>query len=300
MNWDDLRVLNAAAETSSLSAAARRLGISQPKASRRLRALEDAVGARLFDRLPSGLAPTPAGERLIPLVAEMATAADAVHCTRSALPAAATGTVRVSAVETIGRFLADRMNELLAATPGIEVEIITTHTEINLSRREADLLIRECLPEGASLISRRIGDLGYAVYGARDLVDRQPAARTEQRYASCDWVGLAEDRLFFPAQKRWLDRRLAGPPRMRTTELHVLMVAIRAGVGLGLAPCCLADGDPDLVRLTPAIPELTGRQHLLIHPDVLREPAVRAVVDGLAGLFRRHGARLAGDAGNSL
>ena len=136
-------------------------------------------------------------------------------------------------------------------------------------------------------LKRRLGEAGCAIYGAPKLIERQPAALEETRYADCDWVGFTEDRLFFPAQKRWLDERLAKPPRLRATEVSILLEAVRAGTGLGLLPCILADGDPALRRLTPTIPEVTGKKHLLIHRDVLREPAVRATVDALAELFKR-------------
>jgi len=290
MNWEDLRLLNAAAETRSLSAAARRLGISQPTLSRRLRALEDASGARLFDRTPSGLSPTPAGERLIPLVADMAAAAEAVSRAAPSLPETASGTVRISAETVVSRLLASHADRLMARAPGITFEFVTYHAEVSLSRREADLLIRECQPDGSSLITRRLGDMAYAVYGHRDLVRAHPEAIGEERYAACPWVGFAEDRLFFPTQKKWLDARLdavgAPPPRLRATEIGVLVDAIEAGAGLGLAPCLFADRLPALERLTPPIDALTSRYHLLIHRDVLREPAVRAGTDALVALFR--------------
>lgn len=295
MNWDDLRVLNAAADSMSLSAAARHLGISQPKASRRLRALEDMLGARLFERLPSGLAPTPAGRQMIPLVAEMAKAADAVARLRPALPESASGTVRISAMETVSRYLSRRMDRLFAAAPGVEIELLPAHADVNLWRREADLQIRECLPEGASLIVTRLGDVGYAVYGARELIARQPAARSEARYDACDWIGFSEDRLFFPMQKKWLDSRLSRPPRLRSTDMDVVLEALAEGVGLAVVPCCLADSDPRLERLTPPIDGLGKRQHLLSHRDMLREPAVRAIADALKALFAAERRFLSGE-----
>lgn len=295
LDWDDLKVLNAAAECLSLSGAARRLGISQPKASRRLRALEEALGARLFDRLPSGLAPTAAGQRLIPLAAEMAKAADAVARLRPALPEAAAGTVRISAMETLSRFLTRRIDRLFAAAPGVEIDILPAHADVNLWRREADLQIRECLPEGAELVVRRLSDVAYAVYGAAELVAAQPAARTEARYRDCEWIGFSEDRLFFPHQKKWLDAQLARPPRLRSTDMDVVLEALIAGVGLAVVPCCLADEDPRLVRLTPPIPGLYRPQHLLSHRDMLREPAVRAVADALQQLFKEERRCLAGE-----
>ncbi|WP_119458262.1 LysR family transcriptional regulator [Rhodospirillaceae bacterium SYSU D60014] len=295
MNWEDLRLLDAAARTGSQSAAARLLGMSQPKLSRRLRALEETVGARLFDRLPQGLVPTPAGERLIPLVAEMSVAAEAVSRAKPALTQQLGGTVRISVDEVLARFLTDYLDELLDAAPGVEIELLADHVFANLSRREADLLIRQCLPEGGSVISKRLGDIGYAVYGARAYVDRRPAAWTDDRYYDCDWVGFAEERLWFGPQKRWLDERLARPPRVRTNQATVALDAVRAGSGLAVLPCFMADDLPELVRLTDPITALTGREYLLIHRDVLREPAVRTVTDALTAVFARQRRRLAGE-----
>ena len=287
MNWDDLQLLNTAARTRSLSAAARSLGVSQPTASRRLRRIEASLGARLFDRRPDGLTPTPAGERLLPLVADMGAAADSILRARPGLAPAATGTVRISADEVLAAVITRLLAALTAAAPGVTFEVLAAHHFANLSRREADVLIRECLPDGDSLVARRLCTMAHAVYGAPALVARLPAARGEDRYRACPWVGFAEDRLFFQAQKRWLDSRIDRPPVFRSNQMTVLCDAVRAGAGLGVLPCFLADGDPGLVRLSPPIDGLDSRMHMLIHRDVLRDPPVRAAIDALAAVFRR-------------
>ena len=78
LNWDDLRIFLSVARAGSLSAAARSLKVSQPTVGRRLKALEEVVGARLFDRLPEGFAPTAAGAELLPMAEEMERAAEAL------------------------------------------------------------------------------------------------------------------------------------------------------------------------------------------------------------------------------
>ena len=57
-DWDNLRVFLALAEEGSLTGAARRLRVSHPTVARRIRALEDELGTRLFDRLPDRFQPT--------------------------------------------------------------------------------------------------------------------------------------------------------------------------------------------------------------------------------------------------
>ena len=79
ISWDDARLFLAIAETGSFSGAARRLRIGQPTVSRRLAALEYAVGATLFRRSVDGAALTAAGERLVLPAKKMAEWAGELH-----------------------------------------------------------------------------------------------------------------------------------------------------------------------------------------------------------------------------
>ena len=63
-NWDDLRVFLAVAKAGSLSGAARSLGVNHSTVFRRIGAFEEALGVRLFERVPSGYLLTPAGEEM--------------------------------------------------------------------------------------------------------------------------------------------------------------------------------------------------------------------------------------------
>ena len=77
-HWDELRTFREVMRDGSLSAAARRLGLTQPTVGRHIDALEAALGLALFARSPRGLAPTDAARRLVPLVEEMATASESL------------------------------------------------------------------------------------------------------------------------------------------------------------------------------------------------------------------------------
>ena len=172
MNWDDLRLVDAAARTLSLSAAARTLGLSQPQLSRRLRSFEDRIGARLFDRTPRGLRPTAAGARLIPLAADMRGAADAVRRAQPDLASAALNTVRLSVDEVRERLVLERLPDVLARAPGVTLEIVCAHLHADHMQRETEIQLRSCLPETDSLIARRVGGVAYALYGAASATAR--------------------------------------------------------------------------------------------------------------------------------
>jgi molybdate transport repressor ModE-like protein len=54
MNWDDMRFFLALSREGSISAAGRSLGVNHTTVARRIAALEEVLGTRLFDRLPDG------------------------------------------------------------------------------------------------------------------------------------------------------------------------------------------------------------------------------------------------------
>ena len=294
MNWDDMRIFLSVARAGSLSAAAKSLKVSQPTVGRRLKGLEDSLDARLFERLPDGHVPTAAGMELLPLAEAMEKTALAVDRRQPALAESAKGTVRISVWESFAQFLTDHLADLRHRLPEIEIEISVNHIRANLTRREADLLIQECLPENLGLITRRLAAYTFAVYGARDYVAAHPAALGEARYQACQWVGFDEDHAYFHNQG-WLLERLRGRlPAVRVNNGIVIHEAVRKGAGLGVLPCFAGDSDPALVRLSPPIDDLVHKLHLVVHRDLKRSPAVRAVIDALVEIFKRETPRLLG------
>ena len=294
MNWDDLRIFLAVARQGSLSAAARALKVTQPTIGRRLKGLEDALGARLFDRLPEGFVPTEAGAELLPLAEAMERHALDVDRRQASFAQEARGVVRISVWETLSQFLTDHLTEMRARLPEIEIELSVTHILADLLRREADLLIRECRPKNPGLIARKLGRYTYAVYGARDYVEAHPAARGEARYQDCAWVGYDEDHAYFHNQT-WLLQRLGDRlPGVRVNNGMVLHEAVRKGAGLGVLPCFAADQDAALTRLSPPLEEITRDLYLVMHQDLRRSPAVRAVSEAFSGIFKAEADRLLG------
>lgn len=286
MNWDDLKFVDAAARMRSLSGAARALNLSQPQLSRRLRQFEDKIGARLFERTPSGLKPTEAGLRLIPLAADMRARADAAERTLPDLAGSALRVVRIAVDEVRARIIADNLAFLMEQLEGIEVELISSHHHADHENRGTELQIRNCLPESDTLVARKLGLMTYAVYGAETYISRHPQAATDLRYDTCRWIGFAPDNLWYPAQARWLDGRLSRRPDLRTNTMTTALDMAAGGIGLALLPVFMGDQTPGLRRLTPPLAELTNTEHIVVHRDLKREPAVRRTIDAVVALYR--------------
>jgi DNA-binding transcriptional LysR family regulator len=290
-DWDDLRVFLTLSREGNLTATARRLEVSHPTVARRIKSLEDTIGARLFDRLPDRFALTAAGEQLLADAQAMERAAESIDRRSAGLTDTAQGTVRISAGEAMTAFLARHLPRLRRNLQCVEFELVASHMLASLSRREADLLIREQVPDLASIVTRRLGRVAYAVYASPDLKVADAARDTLRRLP---WIGFDDEHDYMPGQSWVLDLLEGARPGVRVNNWLVLQEAARAGAGLALLPCYLGDDDLALRRLGPILAEVAADQWLLVHRDLRDLPRVRAVMDALVHLFQEERGALEG------
>jgi molybdate transport repressor ModE-like protein len=291
-NWDDLRLFAAITAEGSLSAAARRLKLSQPTMGRRLQALEEQMGAKLLERMGGGpggqYVLTPKGAELLPLVERMVEAGEAIERARPDFAEDASGTVRVASGPLTIRFVARRLPELLDALPGIEIELYSSYSLINLSRREADIALRNRRPEEGRLAMRALPQPSYAVFGANAYVARYPVAATAARYEECRWIGF-DDTRGHSESMLWLTTKIGRAPHVRCSNASAILDALIAGAGLAVLPCFLGAEEPALVQLSGPIDDLEREGlWLVLHEDMRDRPRVRLAADRIAALFHRY------------
>ena len=154
--------------------------------------------------------------------------------------------------------------------------------------------MRHGLPARGHLVRVGLGTMAAAIYGARDLVETLPEARTDTRWRACPWVAYDAPHEYFRTMA-WLAERIGDrPPRVRASRFALQLQAIRAGAGLGILPCFAGDADAGLVRLTSPVAELAADQWLLVHPDLKGASRVRLAMDWLRATFREGRSALQG------
>jgi DNA-binding transcriptional LysR family regulator len=294
VQWDDLRVFLAVAQTGSLRRAARALHLGQPTVVRHVRQLEQSLHARLFERTPDGHRLTRWGQDLLPLAQSMADTATAIDRRGATFGEEAGGLVRVAADEWAARFLAPRLVDLAETYADLTIELVETHLEPDLGRREADLFIRHGLPSRGQLVRVALGSMATAVYGTAGLAATHATARADGRWGDCPWVAYDTPHEYFRSMA-WLAERTGDRrPRVRANRVALQLEAVRAGAGLGLVPCFVGDADPSLVRLSAPIADLAIDYWLLYHPDLKAVARVRRVSEWIRAVFRDARAELSG------
>lgn len=292
VDWEDVRHFAALARHGSLSAAARALGVNHATVSRRVAALEERLGRRLFDRRGGGFSLTAAGAAALERAGEMERAAGGLGAL-DALDAATAGVVRLTSTPALLEgFLVARLGALQARHPRLELELIGDARSLSLSRHQADLALRLGAPRSAELVGRRVATVAYAFYAAPRVAGAFEGGAPVSR------IGFDDGSAGIP-EAAWLAESRPDEPRpmFRTNGFVPQQLAARAGLGIALLPRFLGDADPGL-RAVPGEPPPPRPLWLLRRASSARDPRVRAVAEFLVQLFAEHRGLFAGrDAG---
>lgn len=248
VNWDHLRIFLELSRTQNLVEAARRLGIDHSTVSRRMRRFEEEVGTQLFDRQRHGHALTPAGQSLLEyaerIESTMAAATERLGGQNRAL----SGHVRVGATEGFGTmFLAPQLSAFCASHPHISVDLITMPRLVNLTKREADIVVSIERPTAGSHVTAKLSDHLLMIYGTRAYLDAHPPIRTLDDLRGHRFIGYV-DELLFSAELQYRESLAPeSPTNFRSTGIMGQYTAALAGHGLAILPSFLACGTDELV-----------------------------------------------------
>lgn len=278
--WDDLRIVLAIARRGDLRKAAASLGVNHSTMFRRLNALERALGSKLFERLATGYRPTDSGQRLLEAAERMETEALALDRDLSGRDTRLTGTVRVTASETLAfGILSGEIARFRTAHPGIQVELLVDNRVLDLSRREADIAFRAARPAQGDLFGRKIADLTWRFYAAPAYLAAHGKPRTFRDFDRHQLIGWGEATQPTKAAA-WLNKNLSkAAVGYRTGSLVNQMLAAKAGIGLALLPIYLGGGDPGLIAVLPTLADLRTELWLVTHRSLKDTARVRAFME---------------------
>lgn len=273
MEWSDLRHVLTVARAGTMAAAARRLGVNQTTVARRLRAAEQALGARLFERRDGILYPTAAGEAAIARGARVEQEVEALASGVRGRETQASGLVRLTTVPLLAnRLLIPALPQLFAAHPGLRLELVAEPRNLNLTRREADIALRLARPESGTALARRIGLLDHAVYAPR-----------RRGGDTLPWITYEEGLRHLP-QARWVAAAGGEEGPLLVNDAEALLQALHAGLGKALLPWFIGEGDARLRRLSHSKVVLSRPVWLLVHRELRAQPRIAAVIAWLERL----------------
>mgnify|MGYP000724606675 FL=1 len=265
MNWDDLRFFLALSREGSVSGAGRVLSVKHTTVARRIAALEAQMGSRLFDRLPSGYVMTQVAENLFPHALAMEELAQAADREVFGMDTQLSGSLRLAAsYDVLTRLITPKLHQFTDQYPGIEIELLSSTSLVDLASRQADIALRLSPKPPEYLIGREVVPLQYGVYAsARYLRKRRGGEKLilwEHDRDTPEWVSE-----HFPS----------GRVVVRVSEIMTMVDAVKNHLGLARMPCYVADAEPSLRRIDVPLNASMWGVWVLSHVDLRSTARVR-------------------------
>lgn len=283
LDWNQLKAFLETAETGSLSAAARKLGLTQPTLSRQVAAIEERMGVTLFERVGKAMALTPTGLDLLEHARAMGAAAQALGVAASGRSQEVGGVVSVSATDAVAFYLLPPLvRQLREREPGIAIEVISSNALSDLLRREADIAIRHVKPEQPELIARLVRQTAANFYASEGWVKTHGHPRSAEDAAALPFVG--SDRsgqyLGYLRQHGLLLTEANFSCYADHSVAHWALVC--QGMGIGAMMDEIARATPGIVRVLDDVPPVIFPIWLVTHRELRTARRIRVVFEALA------------------
>lgn len=257
MKIDDLLLLAQVHKAGSLSEASRQLDLPKATLSRRLTALETAVGARLFVPGASRLTLTELGEQLAERAARHD---DDIAETRQWLASREStpqGRLRVSVpAEFAMLVLAESFARFVRRYPKVELEVDTTPRRVDLFNEPYDMAVRMGAVDEPDLIARQFMVLERGLYASPVYLQARPAPQTPAELAAHDSVVLTQAKGMYRTLhhgKQSAEVQLRGP--LEANSIGLVLSLTRAGGGIAAFPFGMVAPDVAAGTLVPVLPD---------------------------------------------
>ncbi len=282
MDWDNARIFLSVARAGQFLAAARQLRVDHATVSRKITALETALGARLFDRRTHGCLLTPAGEQFLSVAERVEAEILKIQADLGSHAPEIAGTVRIGTPDGFGTmFLSARLGKLVARHPGLTIQLVPVPRTFSLSKREADIAITIDEPDSGRLYVRKLTDYSLHFYAARSYVAKHGEPKTIEDLSSHPLVTYVQDLLFSSALN--FVPEIFGPSFRRLECASALgqNEAVRTGAGIGILHDYHARHDEALQMVLPDL-SFKRAYWIVTHADLRDMLRVKTVVDFIA------------------
>lgn len=269
---DCLETLVHVIESGSFSAAARRLGASQPTVSKRIAHLEETLGATLFLRTTRQLSPTQEARRIYDQARSILETYDgALAVARNARPEPA-GTLVISVPSSLGRhLLMPLMSEFSRLHPQVLIDMRLSERQVNLIEEGVELALRIGDLGDSSLRARALGRVRRYAVASPEYLHKRPTPRDPGDLAEHVCIGYSR----FGSPANWIFEGEHGRHvvnveyRIKLDDADALQAAVLDGLGIAILPNWLvqpklATGELEIVLAEHTVPSLPLNA---IYPD---------------------------------
>ncbi len=289
MDWDNIRVFLAVARCGQMLAAANALAIDHATVRRRVKALEDELGAKLLDRQTTGCHLTAAGDKFYAVAERAETEIINGQSSIGGLDGTLSGNVRIGAPDGFGTyFLAAELAEFVSRNPNLTVQLVPIPRVFSFNKREADIVVSlERIPE-KQIVSRKLSDYTLSVYASEEHLRTHGPVTTRSDLKDRTLITYVRDLWYSPLLDYFEEVEENVSRRYECVSVLGQVEAVRSGVGIGILHDFLATRYSDLKVILPEI-RFTRTYWIATHNDLHRIRRVKELADFIAARVKLRG-----------
>lgn len=296
MNWDHLRYFLQVARSGRLLTAAQKLGVEHTTVARRISQLEQQLGQTLFIRARQGYQLTEAGKQLLLQAERMEDASHWIEQQFGNTDNGMAGLVRVAATEGYATsFLAAHLAGLAQQHPNLSIDLLAMPRLLNLSRREADILITIERPPQGALVITKLTDYALHLYATADYLAAHALIAQISDLKSHCFVSYMDDQLISPSLNYL--REICQPERvgLRSSSLLIQQQAALAGLGIAILPAFMAAQHAELQVILPQQVRIMRTFWMLMPIEQQEVARTRMTWDFIKQITQQHQALMLGN-----
>ena len=277
-HWDEIRTAYQVARVGTVSGAADALGVHHATVIRHIDALEQRLGAKLFQRHARGYTPTEAGQDLLNVAAQTDDQFTQLAGRIKGRGDEVTGELIVTSIDALSPLLIPSMAAFGRRHSDLRVRLMTDQRLFRLEYGEAHVAIRAGqLPDQPDNVVQPFFTQTLRMMASRAYVERYGTLETGN-VEDHRFIGATEDTPRAP-YFRWLNEHVpASAIYFRATSMMASKVAVQSGIGIGFIASWDRDGVEDLVEVLPPLEDWSAKVWLVTHMDLHRTAKVQTFV----------------------
>ena len=274
MDWDKLRVFHAVADAGSFTHAGDTLSLSQSAVSRQVHSLEESLGVMLFHRHARGLILTEQGELLYRSVHDVFHQLAMTEAVLTDSKERPEGPLRITTTVAFGStWLTREIKKFIEDYPGIDVSLILTDSDLDITMREADCAIRFAMPTRGDLIQRHLRTVKSRLYASPEYLRTHGMPKSVEDLDG-HLIVFGDDgpvptpSINWPLGLQVNDHGIR--PVLKVNNIYGIYRAVVSGLGIAPLPSYMTRLSSELVHV---LPELVGPEidMYFVYPEELRD-----------------------------
>jgi len=276
-NWDEIRTAFQVARVGTVSGAADQLGVHHATVIRHIDALEQRLGAKLFQRHARGYTPTEAGQDLLQVAGATDDQFTQLAGRIRGQGEGVSGELVVTSLVFLAPMIAPVMARFQHAHPDVILRFLTGDRLFRLEYGEAHVALRAGpAPDQPDNVVQPFGRLSIHLVAAPSYIERFGTPQSEEDLKDHRFVSLDDQKTRAPFQRWLLDRVPQSRVSFRASDGRAIVHGVKAGAGIGFVTSSDMDQHTELVEVLPSEDDWSVPLWLVTHMDLHRTTKVQA------------------------